>query len=165
MLWTAPPPERECHGCGRLFFYSQFVQCMRLALARNGHPGPHAGCPLPGCRLNRSSDDLINATQGTGANLRDRFDWELRPFDVSRISLNGPDVLLGPKLVTAITLVVHELATNAAKYGALAGPTGRLDIVWSVTAGEMVIRWRESGELQLAHQDIRDLAHDFCRAS
>lgn len=58
--------------------------------------------------------------------------------------MRGPDVLLPPKLAMTLALVVHELATNAAKYGALAGRVGKLPICWSVSDGSMVIDWRES---------------------
>jgi two-component sensor histidine kinase len=92
-----------------------------------------------------ATDDLIISAQGHGAYLKDIFSAEVGPYDLSRVSLQGPQVLLPPKLAMTMALVVHELATNAAKYGALAGPTGRLEIVWSVTAGKMIIRWRESG--------------------
>jgi hypothetical protein len=76
-----------------------------------------------------ATDDLIMSAQGKGAYLKELLNAEVGPYDSSRISMQGPDVLLPPKLVMTIALVVHELATNAAKYGALAGPTGRLDIV------------------------------------
>ncbi len=92
-----------------------------------------------------ATDDLIMSAQGRGAYLREILNAEVGPYDLSRVSLQGPRVLLPPKLAMTMALVVHELATNAAKYGALAGPTGRLEIVWSVTAGKMTIRWRESG--------------------
>jgi two-component sensor histidine kinase len=92
-----------------------------------------------------ATDDLIMSTQGKGAFIKEILDAEVGPYDSSRISMQGPDVFLPTKLAMSIALVVHELATNAAKYGALAGPTGRLDIVWSVTAEEMMISWREGG--------------------
>jgi two-component sensor histidine kinase len=91
-----------------------------------------------------ATDDLVLATQGKGAHIRDIFDAEVRPYDISRISMRGPDVLLPPKLAMTIALVVHELATNAAKYGALAGPKGKLTISWQVIRDRMTIDWRES---------------------
>ena len=91
-----------------------------------------------------ATDDLIMATQGEGANIRDIFDAETRPYDISRISLQGPDVLLPPKLAMTMTLVVHELATNSAKYGALSAPSGKLAIGWSEAHGKVAIDWRES---------------------
>jgi two-component sensor histidine kinase len=91
-----------------------------------------------------ATDDLIMATQGSGANLRDIFDAEIRPYDISRISLQGPDVLLPPKPAMTMALVVHELATNSAKYGALSVPSGKLAISWSEADKKVTIDWRES---------------------
>jgi two-component sensor histidine kinase len=91
-----------------------------------------------------ATDDMIMATQGEGANIRDIFDAEIRPYDISRISLQGPDVLLPPKPAMTMALVVHELATNSAKYGALSVPSGKLAIGWSEADGKVTIDWRES---------------------
>jgi two-component sensor histidine kinase len=91
-----------------------------------------------------ATDDLIIATQGEGANIRNMFEAEIRPYDVSRLSLQGPDVLLPPKLAMTMALVVHELATNSAKYGALTVPSGKLAICWSEVDGKMTVDWRES---------------------
>jgi two-component sensor histidine kinase len=91
-----------------------------------------------------ATDDLITATQEKGANLRDIFATELGPYDISRVSMQGPEVLLPPKLAITIALVVHELATNAAKYGALTGPVGKLVIRWELSDSSMTINWRES---------------------
>jgi two-component sensor histidine kinase len=91
-----------------------------------------------------ATDDLITATQEQGANIRDIFNAELGPYDISRISMQGPEVLLPPKLAMTIALVIHELATNAAKYGALAGAAGKLAIRWDLSDCRMAIHWRES---------------------
>jgi two-component sensor histidine kinase len=91
-----------------------------------------------------ATDDLIMATQGNGANIRDIFDAETRCYDNSRISLQGPDVMLPPKPAMTMALVVHELATNSAKYGALSAPSGKLAICWAGANGKMTIDWRES---------------------
>jgi two-component sensor histidine kinase len=91
-----------------------------------------------------ATDDLIMATQGQGANFREILNAEVGPYDISRISMQGPDVLLPPKLAMTLALVVHELATNAAKYGALAGLVGKLDIRWALSGRRMTHDWRES---------------------
>jgi two-component sensor histidine kinase len=91
-----------------------------------------------------ATDDLIMATQGQGASFRDILNAEVGPYDISRISMQGPDVFLPPKLAMTLALVLHELATNAAKYGALAGPVGKLDIRWALSDRRMTIDWRES---------------------
>jgi len=50
--------------------------------------------------------------------------------DCDRIIANGPDVPIGARAVTSLALVLHESATNAAKYGALSGPSGSIRIGW-----------------------------------
>jgi two-component sensor histidine kinase len=92
-----------------------------------------------------ATDDLIMATQGQGAGLRGILSAELRPYGVSRVSMEGPDVLLPPKLALMMALLVHELATNAAKYGALSSSVGNLSIQWSLADARLELEWRESG--------------------
>jgi two-component sensor histidine kinase len=86
--------------------------------------------------------------------LRDVVDRILQPFGlndrrVSHFSVEGDDVHLQPKAALTLAMVFHELATNAAKHGALSdGGAGKIDIAWQVepTAhGRMRLRWQESG--------------------
>jgi two-component sensor histidine kinase len=92
----------------------------------------------------RATDDLIIAAQGRGASIRDIVSAELRPYSVSRISIEGPEVFLPPKLALTMSLLFHELATNAAKYGALSGPVGKILVHWSVSDPWVDFEWRES---------------------
>lgn len=63
-----------------------------------------------------------------------------------QIKIAGPRVLLAPNAVQPVGLLIHELATNAVKYGALSADTGRVDISWSILSnGELQLRWIESG--------------------
>ena len=80
-----------------------------------------------------ATDDLITAMHGRGASIRAILSTELGPYELSRISLQGPDILLGPNIAITIVLVVHELATNAAKHGALSQSDGNLSIGWSAS--------------------------------
>jgi two-component sensor histidine kinase len=91
-----------------------------------------------------ATDDLIIATQDKGAYIHDIFNAELGAYDSSRISMQGPEVLLPPRLAMTVALVVHELATNAAKYGAFVGPVGKLGLRWDLFGGRMTVHWRES---------------------
>jgi two-component sensor histidine kinase len=59
--------------------------------------------------------------------------------------MNGPDILLTPALALTMTLLVHDLTTNAAKYGALSRAAGKLSIRWSLSNGKVNVEWRESG--------------------
>ena len=92
-----------------------------------------------------ATDDLIMAAQGQGAGLRGILSAELLPYGGSRVSMEGPDVLLPPKLALVMALLVHELATNAAKYGALSSSVGNLSIQWSLADARLDLEWRERG--------------------
>ncbi|MDB5555122.1 MAG: sensor histidine kinase [Rhizobium sp.] len=59
--------------------------------------------------------------------------------------VEGPDISLPPQAVIALTLVIHELATNAAKYGALSNFAGHVDITWSSGDDGISLEWREHG--------------------
>src|SRR5579872_3264130 len=63
-----------------------------------------------------------------------------------RVRLDGPDVALDPKAFSTLALVVHEMMTNSAKYGALADSTGQVEVVWKLDHNSsLVIDWKESG--------------------
>jgi PAS domain S-box-containing protein len=69
------------------------------------------------------------------------------PSDSSdaRLILNGPSVPLGARAVTTFALILHELATNAAKYGALSVAEGNLCITWECADNVLMLKWEESG--------------------
>ncbi|MEH3119760.1 MAG: PAS domain-containing protein [Methylorubrum populi] len=95
---------------------------------------------------------LTEATWQT-ASLRDLLASELMPYAESeteaspdlRIVLDGPPVDLPSDIAVPIGMAIHELTTNAAKYGALSTGRGRVAITWSVEAGVLHLDWRESG--------------------
>ncbi len=74
---------------------------------------------------------------------------ELQAENKERVTLDGPPIRLGAKAATTLSLAIHELATNATKYGAFANDTGHVDIGWAQewrpSGAFLVIRWRESG--------------------
>jgi two-component sensor histidine kinase/PAS domain-containing protein len=73
----------------------------------------------------------------------------LQPYDddVSRerISVNGPDVVVGATAVTSLALALHETATNAVKYGALSEPNGAIRIQWETQGDDFRLDWEETG--------------------
>jgi PAS domain S-box-containing protein len=75
-----------------------------------------------------------------------KFDGSL---DQERLIIKGPDISIGEKSVTGLALVLHELATNAAKYGALSSTTGKIHTDMSVVNGQLLINWEETGGPQL----------------
>jgi PAS domain S-box-containing protein len=62
-----------------------------------------------------------------------------------RIKIDGPPIVLTEKTAETLALALHELSTNAVKYGALANPAGKLEITWSAEDGPLALEWRESG--------------------
>ncbi|WP_298953216.1 PAS domain S-box protein [uncultured Methylobacterium sp.] len=62
-----------------------------------------------------------------------------------RFAVSGPPLRLSPRMALSIAMALHELATNAVKYGALSRPGGQVAIAWSVADGTLVLGWRESG--------------------
>jgi two-component sensor histidine kinase len=103
----------------------------------------------------RATDDLIIAAQGKGARIADILSTEFRPYDVARISIDGPEILLSPKLALTMALLFHELATNAAKYGALSRSAGKISVHWSRSDPWLNLEWRESGGPEVAAPDHR----------
>jgi PAS domain S-box-containing protein len=70
-------------------------------------------------------------------------------IDSTKITVAGPPVALPPTAAQALGLALHELATNALKYGALAQPAGKLEVTWVLNTktpgNEIALQWRESG--------------------
>lgn len=96
--------------------------------------------------------DLLTASQWQGSSLSDVLSNELEPYQDStrqRIRLRGPKVRLQPSAVLALGLAVHELATNATKYGSLSAPDGKVNVMWAVTPSlnppVLIVEWVESG--------------------
>ncbi|HUO92303.1 MAG TPA: chemotaxis protein CheB [Rhizomicrobium sp.] len=96
-----------------------------------------------------ATHSLLTQRDWRDASLGDIIRTEFGPYDrFDRISISGPDVRLPPKHALTLTLTLHELATNAAKYGALAAPNGKLAVDWEVREDgvekRLTIQWRET---------------------
>jgi PAS domain S-box-containing protein len=92
---------------------------------------------------------LLAQSRWQGADLATLVDEELAPYrtsDAERITSGGPQVSLEPRTAQTIAVAVHELATNAAKHGALASLTGRVALGWELSGGALVMRWSETDE-------------------
>jgi two-component sensor histidine kinase len=92
---------------------------------------------------------LFVQSRWTGAELHSLVTQELAPFiqdGETRARIDGPNLLLEPSTAQTIAVTLHELATNAAKYGSLSVPNGHVQVEWSRAAdGRLVIRWTETG--------------------
>jgi len=89
--------------------------------------------------------DLLTASDWTGANLHDLVQRALEPFATSQIDISGPSMEVSASKALALSLGLHELATNASKYGALSSPEGRAKVLWATAQGEFTVHWVESG--------------------
>jgi two-component sensor histidine kinase len=94
-----------------------------------------------------ATHNLLTATNWVSADLREVAQLEFRPYGPERYRLEGPSVALSPAQALALGLLFHELATNAAKYGALAHGDGEVEVVWRVRpqddAAELEMDWKE----------------------
>jgi two-component sensor histidine kinase len=79
--------------------------------------------------------------------------------DPSRYTLDGPDVVLNPDWAFALSLLLHELATNARRHGSLSTPEGRVDICWHVEDSDLVLSWQESGGAQVRRPPSPGVGH------
>ncbi len=94
--------------------------------------------------------DLLSQRSWEGADLRTLLSTALSPYarpDQSNVRLQGPEVLLKPGPATTLGMVLHELATNAAKYGALSSNKGGVEVSWEIAgtdkAPRVLISWVE----------------------
>jgi PAS domain S-box-containing protein len=100
------------------------------------------------------SHDLLTRSSWEGAGLHDLVDIALEPFEVvaesaERFTIRGDNVQLTPNATLSLAIALHELATNAVKYGAFSNDSGTIAIDWAVTAGDsgerLLLRWIEQG--------------------
>jgi PAS domain S-box-containing protein len=89
--------------------------------------------------------ELLTDRSWSGADLNDLVMRAITPFAGGNITVEGPSLDVSPKQALALSLALHELATNAAKYGALSRPGGRVDLRWVVQNGQLRLTWRETG--------------------
>jgi PAS domain S-box-containing protein len=98
----------------------------------------------------RAQDRLVERRSG-GATLLEQLRAELDSYENAQqtnIRLDGPPVTLDAQLGVSLGLVLHELTTNAAKYGALSTPGGRIEVTWSISDDaprRVRLAWRETG--------------------
>ncbi len=88
--------------------------------------------------------ELLSRDSWRAVQLRDLASKELEPFGVDRVAFQGSDVTLAPRQALSMAMILHELATNAAKYGALSVDAGRVELFTERGAdGSVLVIWRE----------------------
>jgi two-component sensor histidine kinase len=129
-----------------------------LAIVRMSGKGEPAAKPVV-AKISERIHALVAAhdlTQGAAgrqaADLRALVEATVAPYrtDANRCEIDGPAVAIESKEAVALGLVLHELATNAVKYGAWSGNDGILTVNWAREDGRVRLVWREEGEGELA---------------
>ena len=89
--------------------------------------------------------DLLTDRSWSGAYFGAVVARALEPFAAARLKVSGPPLDVSPKHALALSMALHELATNAAKYGALSNATGHVRVCWEVNGDILRLEWLESG--------------------
>ena len=101
-----------------------------------------------------------------GADLARLVTEELEPYRIGdAVSMSGPATMLDPRRAQTLALAVHELATNAAKYGALELPSGKVKFTWRDDENGLTIEWLESGGPTVRAPDTQGYGTRVIRAS
>ena len=117
--------------------------------------------------------DQLTSHHWESADLRELLSGSLAPYagvGTERVVLRGEDVVLRPRAVLTLAMAVHELTTNAAKYGALSVPGGRIEIQWQAVragTGRPVLRidWLEQGGPSVAVPEQRGFGSKLIEGS
>jgi two-component sensor histidine kinase len=118
-----------------------------------------------------TTHELLSSGRWHGVSLAELVRQELAPYAAGKnTEIEGPEVILGPEAGQAMAMVLHELVTNAAKYGALSTKNGRVSIWWDQrpnghSRSHLVFEWQEiggppveaPGKLSYGASTIRDL--------
>ena len=98
-----------------------------------------------------NAHSLLSQSRWSGVNLADLVHNQLAPYaTTANTTIGGPDVTLTPTTTQAVAMALHELVTNAVKYGALSSPNGHVSVNWDRHQGDggtphVEIEWRETG--------------------
>ena len=124
------------------------VQGLALQSFRDGRDPAEARCAFQH-RLAAlaAAHDLLTRQSWEGATLRGLAEGALGHLTgvEARVTIEGPDVTLGPKAAVSLVMALHELSTNAAKYGALSVAAGRVAVRWQVEGDRLRLGWQEAG--------------------
>lgn len=122
------------------------------AIVRNtlGNDAANAENIVGRIRAVSSTNDIINQSAEHRASLRSILLNEFRAYGEARLECSGPDIDLSADIARNIALVIHELVTNAVKYGALSNSAGRVSVDWASDGKTVTMHWRERGGPEIA---------------
>ncbi|MGC3974967.1 MAG: HWE histidine kinase domain-containing protein [Nitrospira sp.] len=119
-----------------------------------------------------AAHSLLSDREWRGIGIGELARIEVRAFDTgdpSRIAISGPELLLSPDQAVGLGLILHELASNALKYGSLSVPSGKVNLDWRAQgrkgARRLVLAWRESGGPEVEPPDRQGFGSILIRRS
>jgi two-component sensor histidine kinase/DNA-binding response OmpR family regulator len=109
---------------------------------------------------------LLSDSRWHGADLATLVGEELAPYrSGDKITIDGPDISLQPSTAQGLALALHELATNAAKHGALSSATGKVRLAWHLRPDALTLEWEETGGPRIAPPAAKSFGLRVIRAS
>ena len=110
---------------------------------------------------------LLSESRWHGADIGALVEEELAPYrgEGERITIGGPNVSLLPHMAQGLALALHELATNAAKHGALSSMAGKVSMIWQQQPELLVLQWIERGGPRIVPPSARSFGLKVIRAS
>jgi PAS domain S-box-containing protein len=130
------------------------IQAIAWQTLRNARDLPSAREALDRrIRLMAQTHDLLTSHAWTGTDLTVIVMRALEAFPQAQVKMSGAAINVSPKHTLALSLALHELATNATKYGALSCPEGHVRVLWAVRDKMLRLDWEESGGPPVAPPD------------
>lgn len=105
----------------------------------------HAAALLGRLRAIRYANELLIAAADQPIDLRTMLLQEFAPYGERQVDARGPQIEVEPEAARHLVLLFHELVTNAAKYGALSSPSGRILVRWHHHGSGLILTWKEVG--------------------
>ncbi|WP_169308845.1 chemotaxis protein CheB [Paracoccus gahaiensis] len=127
-----------------------------IAQTLKANPSPDLFADIIAGRISaitRAHNLLTHREGGDTGTLRDLINIELKPYENRDLRIDGPNIVLTPKAGLSIAMAIHELASNAVKYGSLSDPKGALTVFWMITDPpdrRLRLSWLETGGPSLA---------------
>ncbi|WP_245159318.1 CheR family methyltransferase [Brevundimonas intermedia] len=103
------------------------------------------------------SYELLSHEAWSDVSIGELVRQEMEPFGLNRVECDGPVVRVQPRMALALGMILHELATNAAKYGALSDAKGRVFVTWTLANDQVRLHWEERDGPQVAVPSRRGL--------
>jgi two-component sensor histidine kinase len=124
----------------------QMICAMASSGRRNGDPAQFYADLTSRVQTINRANEFLGITQYQHGGMHDVVQLAIRPFRSEAFQISGPPSMVGGETALRLMMALHELCTNATKYGALSAPQGRVTIDWNATGnGLIALEWKEHG--------------------